>query len=124
MDVASNIAVTPLQTTTPVTRVDAEIKADTKGQELADTKQDNEKKDQEEKVTTHQIKTALDNANTKLKTSMRRCEFSYHEGTNRISIKVYDSDSNEVIREIPAEETLKTLEKIWEMAGLIVDEKR
>ena len=53
-----------------------------------------------------------------------KCEFSYHEPTGRISIKVMDKETDEVIREIPPEETLEMVEKMWELAGLIVDEHR
>ncbi|MCX4317731.1 MAG: flagellar protein FlaG [Lachnospiraceae bacterium] len=39
-------------------------------------------------------------------------------------MKVKDADTGEVIREIPAEETLKMVEKMWELAGILVDERR
>ena len=70
------------------------------------------------------IKAALDEANNKLRNTRTRCEFSYHEETNRISIKVIDKNTNELVREIPPEKTLEMLEKAWEIAGLLVDEKR
>ena len=73
-----------------------------------------------------QIKDAISQANSKLKSPLRRttCEFSYHEETKRISIKVIDQDTHKIIREIPPEETLEMLEKMWELAGILVDEKR
>ncbi len=72
-----------------------------------------------------QIKQAVRDANNKMKMMHRtRCEFSYHEETKRVSIKVYDEDTREVIREIPPEETLQMIEKMWELAGILVDEKR
>lgn len=72
-----------------------------------------------------QIKSAISQANSKLRNPHRtRCEFSYHEETKRVSIKVLDNDTQEVIREIPPEETLEMVQKMWELAGLIVDEKR
>ena len=72
----------------------------------------------------NQIKQAIRDANNKMKTHRTRCEFSYHEETKRVSIKVMDEDTKEVIREIPPEETLQMIEKMWELAGLLVDEKR
>lgn len=71
-----------------------------------------------------QIKTAVSEASNKLRGKRTGCEFSYHEKTNRVSIKVFDKDTCEVIREIPPEESLEMLEKIWELAGILVDEKR
>ena len=53
-----------------------------------------------------------------------RCEYSYHEKTKRVSIKVFDDETGEVIREIPPEKSLDMLQKMWEMAGILVDERR
>lgn len=69
-----------------------------------------------------QIKDAITRANNKIKRT--RCEFSYSEETKRVSIKVLDQDTEEVIREIPPEDTLQMIEKMWEMAGILVDERR
>ncbi|MFU0828748.1 MAG: Flagellar protein FlaG [Lachnoclostridium sp.] len=70
------------------------------------------------------IKNILNETNRKIKPTKTRCEFSYHEDINRVSIKILDAESNEVIREIPPEETLEMIQKLWEVAGLLVDEKR
>lgn len=51
-------------------------------------------------------------------------EFGYHEATNRITIKIKDKDTDEVIKEFPPEKALELLEKAWEIAGILVDEKR
>lgn len=66
----------------------------------------------------------IDDTNNKLKGIRRRCEYSYNEDVNRISIKVMDAETNTVIKEIPPEEALESIQKIWEVAGLLVDEKR
>jgi flagellar protein FlaG len=51
-------------------------------------------------------------------------EFSVHQKTKQISITVRDKDTGEVIREIPPEKTLDMVAHLWEMAGIIIDEKR
>lgn len=51
-------------------------------------------------------------------------EFGYNEPTNRITIKIKDKDTDEVIKEIPSEKALEMLAKAWELAGILVDEKR
>ncbi|MGN0318264.1 MAG: flagellar protein FlaG [Lachnospira sp.] len=51
-------------------------------------------------------------------------EFSYNEPTNRIAIKIKDKDTDEVIKEIPSEKALEMLAKAWELAGIMVDERR
>jgi len=49
--------------------------------------------------------------------------FGFHEGTNRVTIKIVDRDSKEVLKEFPPEKTLDMIAKVWEMAGLMVDQK-
>ena len=50
--------------------------------------------------------------------------FGIHEGTNRVTIKIVDKDTKKVIKELPPEKTLDMIAKVWEMAGILVDEKR
>lgn len=68
------------------------------------------------------IDDAVKSANRKMVRT--RCEYSYHKETNRVSIKVLNADTDEVIREIPPEKSLDMLQKMWEMAGILVDERR
>ena len=35
-----------------------------------------------------------------------------------------DKDTKKVVKEFPPEKTLDMIAKVWEMAGLLVDEKR
>lgn len=71
------------------------------------------------------LKDAINMANNKVKQSnpRTRCEFTYHEEMNRVSIKLVDKETDKVVKEIPPEKTIKMIEKLWEVAGLIVDEK-
>lgn len=67
---------------------------------------------------------AIEKANRAISGGNRRFEFSIHEKTNEIMIKVIDSDTNQLIREIPNEKILDMVAKMWEMAGIMVDERR
>ena len=51
-------------------------------------------------------------------------EISYTEEVNRYSIKVLDSESQEVVKEIPSEKSLEMFARMLEIEGLLVDEKR
>lgn len=66
----------------------------------------------------------IEKANKALSGGNRSFEFSIHEATNEIVIKVIDSDTNEIIREIPNEKILDMVAKMWEMSGIFVDERR
>ena len=72
------------------------------------------------------IKSAIDQANEKVKqqNGYRRLAFSYNKETKKISIKVYDEITKEIIREIPPEKTSDILDKVHDLAGIVVDEKR
>lgn len=72
------------------------------------------------------IKDAIDQANERIKQSngYRRLAFSYNKETGKISIKVYDELTREVIKEIPPDKNKSILEKLHDLAGIVVDEKR
>lgn len=72
--------------------------------------------------TNEQLKRAVEEINRKANNS--EAVFGVHEATNRITIKIVDKESKEVIKEFPPEKTLDMIAKVWEMAGLMVDEKR
>lgn len=67
------------------------------------------------------IKKAVSDLNKNM--SDTSCQFGIHEGTGRVTIKIVDKETNEILREFPAEETLEMIEKVWELAGIMVDEK-
>ena len=69
-----------------------------------------------------QLKKAVSDLNKKM--SNAEAIFGIHEETNRVMIKIVDKDSRKVIKEYPAEETLDMIAKVWEVAGIMVDEKR
>ena len=68
------------------------------------------------------IRKAVENINKNLHDS--EAIFGIHEKTNRVTIKIVDKKTKEVIKELPAEKTLDMIAKAWELAGLMVDEKR
>lgn len=69
-----------------------------------------------------QIKKAVEDINKKANNS--EAIFGIHEDTNRVMIKIVDKNTKKVIKELPPEKTLDMIAKVWELAGLMVDEKR
>ena len=68
------------------------------------------------------IKKAIEEINKKAKNS--EAVFGVHEDTNRVTIKIVDKKTKEIIKEFPPDKTLDMIARVWEMAGLMVDEKR
>ena len=69
-----------------------------------------------------QIKKAVEEINRRANNS--EAVFGVHEDTNRVTIKIVDKQTKEVIKEFPPDKTLDMIARVWEMAGLMVDEKR
>lgn len=67
------------------------------------------------------VKRAVEQMNRKARNS--EAVFGIHEGTNRVTIKIVNKETKEVIREFPPEKTLDMIAKVWDLAGLMVDEK-
>jgi len=67
---------------------------------------------------------AIEKANKAIVFTNRQLEFSIHEKTKEIMVKVIDAETKEVIREIPPEKILDMVAKMMEMAGILVDERR
>jgi uncharacterized FlaG/YvyC family protein len=78
--------------------------------------------------TEEQYKTYIDQAVENLRSAgdlfNKRLDFRIDEATNRIVVKVIDTRTDKVIKEIPPEQLLHLAAKIQEMVGLLVDEER
>lgn len=68
------------------------------------------------------VKQAVSDINKKINPNTI-ARYGYHEETNRVTIKIVDKDSDKVIKEFPAEETLDMIAKVWELAGVFLDER-
>ena len=78
---------------------------------------------EERKYTEDELINSIESANKQFIAYDRRFEFSIHEKTKQIMVKVIDATTDETIREIPPEKILDLVAAIWEAAGIIVDER-
>lgn len=113
MEVATPEQSTAFDATT--VKVAAADKADAQGQ-------DGNNAAAQQQVSNDQIKKAVEQLNKNMAQST--AVFGIHEGTNRVTIKIVDKETKEVIKELPPEKTLDMIAKVWELAGIMVDEKR
>mgnify|MGYP002673495528 CR=1 FL=1 len=85
--------------------------------------QTQEKEDEKQQgAQNKQLKSAVNEINRQMKNS--EAIFGIHEKTNRVTIKIIDKSTKEVLKEYPPEQTLDMIAKVWEIAGILVDEKR
>ena len=111
------------ETTASVARPEAEDDKNG-GNENNNSQQQQSAKNSQQKVVTDQLKKAIAEMNKKINNSNEEAVFGVHEETNRVMIKIVDKDTKEVIKEFPPEKTLDMIAKVWEVAGILVDEKR
>ena len=69
------------------------------------------------------IKKSVKQANVALKQHHRRIDRSVHEVTKTVMYKMVDTDTKEVVKEFPPKKIQDMIAKMWELAGLFVDEK-
>lgn len=62
-------------------------------------------------------------ANKVLKDNNTELKVSFHEGTNQMMIKVINSDTHEVLKEIPPEKLVDLVYNLCELAGIFTDYK-
>jgi flagellar protein FlaG len=67
---------------------------------------------------------AIEKANKSLDGIQHKFQYSVHEKTGQIMVKVINSETDEIIREIPNEKVIDMIAKFQEINGLTIDEKR
>ena len=116
---AENKDVATAETSTPM--IDATTMAVAKSAE-SNAKNTDSKQRENTDAENEAIKKMVENINKNMNNG--EAVFGIHEGTNRVTIKIVDKDTKKVIKELPPERTLDMIAKVWEMAGILVDEKR
>lgn len=89
--------------------------------EMTEPKTDESVKDEKSSQEQEKLKKVMEEMAATLPHSEPK--FGIHEKTNRITIKLVDRTTQEVIKEIPPEKNLDLLAKRMELAGVLVDEK-
>ncbi|WP_435167105.1 flagellar protein FlaG [Paenibacillus glycanilyticus] len=107
---SSLVMAMPGQTTPSFTRYEDVKTAEQRGERLS--------------VGEQQLVKNIEQAIKALQGKQTELEFNVHKQTHLVAVKVKDKETGEVLREIPPEKSLDFIAKLWEMAGLVVDEKR
>ncbi len=111
------------QVADPAAQLDATTRVVENAQEKGDSDTYNGNPREDRQPTSEQIRKAVEKINqSKLNNS--EAVFGIHEETNRVTIKIVDKKTKETIKELPPEKTLDMIARVWEMAGILVDEKR
>ncbi|MGG3284365.1 flagellar protein FlaG [Paenibacillus solani] len=74
-------------------------------------------------VSEKDLKGLVDKANQIVGKSDTRVQFSIHDKTRQIMVKLVDSATNEVIKEIPPEKMVDLVYNLCQQMGIFVDKK-
>ena len=75
----------------------------------------------DEDISDYMIDRAFTDANRALDGGSFRLSYGIHEASNRIHVAIYDSSTNELIREVPSQSRLDLYARITEFTGLLFD---
>ena len=78
---------------------------------------------QEKKVQEDNLRKAVDQLNEQMSDSGRNLNFSIDKSVDRVVIKVRNSDTGEVIRQIPDEALLRVAHNLKDVRGMLLNEK-
>ncbi|MEG0642052.1 MAG: flagellar protein FlaG [Clostridium sp.] len=65
----------------------------------------------------------VEKANKIISSEGTHLKFEIHQKTHDVMVKIIDSDTGKVLRELPPEKLIDMIAKICEMAGLFVDKR-
>ncbi len=120
----------PVEATTEGAKIESQPMVDATTKAVESTQEKNEESLQQDlsekqQANNEQLRKAVDDVNKKMITNQNsELQFGIHEGTHRVTIKVIDRQTKKVIKELPPEKTLDMIAKAWELAGIMVDERR
>lgn len=72
----------------------------------------------EQQVSPELVKQAVEQGNSLLQMAKRNIQFEVDDATKEQVVKIVDSDSGEVLRQIPSEEMLMFIKRMQELEGL------
>lgn len=78
---------------------------------------------EEQSVSKEKLQQAVDSVNEFLQLNHSASKFVFHEGLDRYFVQVVDTETEEVVKEIPPKKLLDAFYEMQKLVGMIVDEK-
>lgn len=79
--------------------------------------------DDERKVSSEEMQLAVDSVNEFFEINHSELKFVFHEGLEKYFVQLIDTNTEEVVREIPPKKLLDAFYEMQKLAGMIVDER-
>lgn len=78
---------------------------------------------QQRQITEKDVKTATDKLNKLFEGTDTHVEYDFIGKSRIMSVKIINDETKEVIKEIPPKKIIEMIDKLCELAGIMVDEK-
>lgn len=76
-----------------------------------------------QELSVEKLEAAIDRINEMMRDNQRSLNFSVDKGSEKVVVQVRDSETDQVVRQIPNEEALKFADSLDRMMGLIFNEE-
>jgi len=76
-----------------------------------------------QQMTTEEVREMVDSFQEMSETIQTKLSFSVDEENNEIVVRIFDRESEELIRQFPSEEMLSLQDKMSDLAGFLFDQK-
>ena len=89
--------------------------------EVSIKKYDQDKNDQ--KISEKQVQKAVNKLNTLFEDKQTHAEYEVYGKFHDITIRIIDDNTKQILKEIPPKKIIDMIDKLCELAGVLVDEK-
>jgi flagellar protein FlaG len=110
----SNTVATELRRSSPVTRKDS-VQAKQKQPDTSQAVEELRQQEAARKMNSEKLQETVREMNQKVQNLRRNLQFSIDDQSGRTVIKVIDSETHEVLRQIPSEEILNVAHRLMEL---------
>lgn len=112
------------QERTPLVSVDKlqSVQKNAENTEAKENKVSSSQKDKQQ-MSTDEVKEVVESFQEMSETIQTKLSFSVDEENNEIVVKIYDKESEELIRQFPSDEMLSLQDKMSDLAGFLFDQK-
>ena len=76
-----------------------------------------------QELSSEKLQKAVDSVNEFFKINNRELKFIYHEGLEQYFVQLVNSETEEIVREIPPKKILDVFYEMQKLAGMIIDKK-
>lgn len=80
-------------------------------------------KEEVQAISKEKLSQVVDSMNSVIKTNQSELKFVFHDGLEEYFVQLVDSETEEIVKEIPPKKMLDAFYEMQKLIGIIIDEK-